>query len=323
MTSMSGQLPGDLPLLIGLGPVRSGTSWVHELLFGHSQVATTAVKEVNFFSAHHDRGLAWYRQQFTAIGPATRLLADISPYYMLAPEMLPRVRDAAANPRFLVNLRSPYERVLSWYRRFRQGQHRIVGLATDPALTAEATRIGCIAPTVERCIDCFGYERITLLRFEDLQRDPVATAQRLQHQLGLDVELPPSTEHRINGALHYRSTVLRQLAHIGGPMVRFLSPRLFYLLKFSPLHNAVFDNCQPLAEAPIGETIAAFRSLSRRFERDIDAIERLFSLDLSAWRCDEQIARLLLALASPDLAHEAGRRGRSAPRGSAIVQREG
>src|SRR5882724_5529896 len=74
---------------------------------------------------------------------------------------------------------------------------------------------------------------------------------------------------------------------------------------------------------PASETIAAFRSLAERFERDIDAIERLLSLDLSAWRCDEQIARLLYALASSDLPDRAGRRDRSAPRGSAVVEREG
>jgi hypothetical protein len=307
--------PQRLPLLIGLGPVRSGTSWVHELLFGHSQVATTIVKEVNFFGAHYDRGLAWYRRQFAPIGPRTKLLADISPYYMRDPDVVRRVQATIADPLFLVNLRSPYQRVLSWYRRFRQDQHPIGAIGTVEAVREEALRVGTMAPTVQCCLDIFGHERLLLLRFEDLQRDPVAVARRLQGELGLDVELPPSTSRRINASVHYRSSLLRRVVGRACPVVRLLSPRLFYLVKFSPLHDAVFNESRPIEPPGADEAIAALATLSATFEQEIDRLERMLRLDLSAWRYETELrsARRDIA-AEPDTTWNARLQPHAGPR---------
>ncbi len=110
---------GDVPMLIGLGPIRSGTTWVHELLFGHSQVATTSMKEVNFFNLNFDRGVPWYEAQFRPTTRATRLRADISPFYMMDPTVCDRIARTVRDPILMINLRSPYERVLSWDQKYR------------------------------------------------------------------------------------------------------------------------------------------------------------------------------------------------------------
>ncbi|GGF02451.1 hypothetical protein GCM10011611_04950 [Aliidongia dinghuensis] len=281
----------NIPLLIGLGPIRSGTTWVHELLFGHSQVATTRMKEVNFFNHHFDAGSAWYDEQFRPATHATRLRADISPFYMMDPKVCDRIARTIPNPLLMVNMRSPYARVLSWYQKYRQEEHPIGWLAADPKVHAEALEIGLTAATLEHYIERFGRERVLLVDYADLKRDPVELARRLQRRLGLDVETPPSVTREVNASVHYRSQHLRRLAHLAGPMVRKLSPELFYAVKFGPLHDIVFAK-RRIAGPSLDQKLAALGSLREALEADIGRLEEMTGQDLTGWRYEAQVAAL-------------------------------
>jgi uncharacterized membrane protein YkvA (DUF1232 family) len=290
-TAPSSALPNDLPLLIGLGPIRSGTTWVHELLFGHSQVATTVMKEVNFFNQNFTAGRGWYEAQFRPATRTTRLRADISPFYMMDPTVCDRIARTVPNPILMINLRSPYERILSWYQKYRQENHPIGSIASDTKVHAEALEIGLTATMLEHYFERFGRDRVILVDYDDLKRDPVGLAERLQHRLGLDVETPPSVTREVNASVRYRSAVLRRLAHFIGPRVRKLSPNLFYAMKFGPLHDIIFAK-KRIVGPSAAEKIAAIGSLRTAFEADIDQLETLLGRDLSSWRYDAQVAAL-------------------------------
>ncbi|MDB5358928.1 MAG: putative N-deacetylase/N-sulfotransferase [Rhodospirillales bacterium] len=281
----------DVPMLIGLGPIRSGTTWVHELLFGHSQVATTRLKEVNFFNRHFDQGVSWYEEQFRPCTRATRLRADISPFYMMDPTVCDRIARTVRNPLLMINLRSPYERVLSWYQKYRQDDHPIGRLASDPQIRAEALEIGLTASMLEQYGDRFGRSRLILVDYADLKDDPVRLAERLQLRLSLDIETPPSVTREVNASVRYRSAALRRLAHMGGPAVRTLSPNLFYAMKFGPLHDLVFAK-QRIVGPSAEQKIDAIGGLRAAFEADISRLEDALDRDLTSWRYQAQVAAL-------------------------------
>jgi hypothetical protein len=104
----------DLPVLIGVGPVRTGTSWVHELFFDHPEASVTRVKEVNYFR-DLDKPVEWYFDQFQTTTSETKILVDISPSGFGLPNIAVRIRREIRNPYVLI---SPYERLLSCYFAF-------------------------------------------------------------------------------------------------------------------------------------------------------------------------------------------------------------
>ena len=54
-----------LPNFIGIGVPRAGTTWLHELLDMHPDVAVPQRrKEVHFFDRYYDKGMAWYSSFF-------------------------------------------------------------------------------------------------------------------------------------------------------------------------------------------------------------------------------------------------------------------
>jgi uncharacterized membrane protein YkvA (DUF1232 family) len=295
-----GVAPRALPTLIGLGPIRSGTTWVHEMLFGHSQVVTTRLKEVNFFNFHFDKGAEWYDAQFTPPTNGTRLRADISPFYLEDPATCERVAQTVPNPFLMVNLRSPYERVLSWYQKYKQEDYPITAiLGIGSYARTEAFRTGLMADTMQEYINRFGRDRLILVDYDDLKRDPVGLAQRLQRQLGLDVQEPQSVTREVNASVRYRNEALRWFAHQIGPVVRKAAPNLFYSLKFGVLHDIVFAK-QRIIGPSEGPKLEVIDSLKDAFEADITRLEAMLGLDLTAWRYEAQAEKLRARIAATE-----------------------
>lgn len=50
-----------LPSFLGIGAMRSGTTWLDQMLRSHADIyMSERRKEVHFFDQYYDRGLSWY-----------------------------------------------------------------------------------------------------------------------------------------------------------------------------------------------------------------------------------------------------------------------
>ena len=70
-----------LPTFLGIGVLRGGTTWLHELLVSHPDVYVPArCKETYFFDLYYERGLEWYEGLFpprSGGGSRSSALVDI------------------------------------------------------------------------------------------------------------------------------------------------------------------------------------------------------------------------------------------------------
>src|SRR5947209_9079616 len=53
----------SLPSFVVIGPPRTGTSWLHDILSKHA-LLPNPTKETRFFDTHFHKGLDWYRAHF-------------------------------------------------------------------------------------------------------------------------------------------------------------------------------------------------------------------------------------------------------------------
>jgi hypothetical protein len=121
-----------------LGAQKSGTTTLHEWLASHSQVFVPAGKELHFFSLHHQRGVAWYSEQFAAASPG-QLCGEITPYYLFHPLAPQRIATLLPNARCIVLLRDPVERCLSHY--FHSCRLGFENLSLHDAIEVESQRL--------------------------------------------------------------------------------------------------------------------------------------------------------------------------------------
>jgi hypothetical protein len=117
-----------MPDFIGIGAMRSGTSWLRRNLNRHREIWMAEPKELHFFDRHFDdRKRRWiprdhearvrYGASF-AQAPRGRTLGEFTPAYaVMGAEMIARVRRWAPQVKLLFIMRDPVERAWSHARK--------------------------------------------------------------------------------------------------------------------------------------------------------------------------------------------------------------
>ena len=196
-----------LPDFLGIGTQKGGTTYLHLLLQGHSQVFLAHPKELHYFSLHHDRGLDWYTNHFDEASAAKRC-GEVTPYYLFHPLAAERIHAAIPNVKLIVLLRDPVERALSQY--FHSKRLGLEPLELEAAFAAEPERLADADETLQRgeshCSHqqhsylsrsryeqqlprfqaLFGDEQLLVLRSEDLFEHPQRVWEKVLTFLGLE-----------------------------------------------------------------------------------------------------------------------------------------
>lgn len=105
-----------LPNLILPGVAKSGTSSLHRYLNQHPDIFMSPVKEPGyfFFEELYLKKFNWYKKLFEG-GEVSRYRGESSTYYFKHLPSLQRIQRDLINPKFIILIRHPIERVISHY----------------------------------------------------------------------------------------------------------------------------------------------------------------------------------------------------------------
>jgi hypothetical protein len=105
--------------LIVPGFAKSGTTSLHEYLALHPDICMSNPKETNFhIRANWQRGEDWYNSLFRDEGRARLWYGESSTAYSVWEPALERIKKCLHQPRFIVMLRHPVQRLISHYKWF-------------------------------------------------------------------------------------------------------------------------------------------------------------------------------------------------------------
>ena len=211
-----------LPNFLHLGPSKSGSTWLHEILILHPEIYLSEAKDLYFFSRYYDRGIDWYRAQFAGARPEHKLIGEFSPDYLWCPQAPERIR-ACLGPqvRLMVTLREPASRAFSAYLYLRKhGQARPTfreTAETAPDVLGE----GRYATLLREYLRHFPRESLHIGLFDDLQADPLAFLNDATDWLGVSRQevAPGQLQPRLQ-ASNPRWMTLAALAKRGANWVR-------------------------------------------------------------------------------------------------------
>jgi hypothetical protein len=101
-----------LPSFVGIGGVRTGSTWLHHNLAAHPGLFLPAAKELHFFNLRLHRGLGRYARIFDEAGD--RKPGEITPSYGVMPEWRIRLmRSLIPDARIVLIVRNPIDRAWS------------------------------------------------------------------------------------------------------------------------------------------------------------------------------------------------------------------
>jgi hypothetical protein len=200
-----------------IGAQRCGTTYLHELLAGHPEIAMARPvrPEPKVFLTDEvvDRGVEWYDRTWFPHAGTARLLGEKSTSYLESPDAVARVSAVLGSPRILVQLRDPIERAVSnWgFSRAHAMEDRPVSealacnldgpLPWDPELTSVSPYAylerGRYADYLAPWLDAFP-DLVRVQFLEDLVEGPDSVG-KLYDWLGVDADVrPASLGKRVN-----------------------------------------------------------------------------------------------------------------------------
>lgn len=274
------------PTFLFIGPDKTGSSWLYEILAAHPHVYVPAVKDIQFFDWYYDRGWDWYRS-FFAEAPATALACgELSHNYLFSRDAAERIHRDLPSVRLLTCLREPVSRTLSHYLfMVRSGRTRMPfeeALDAFPELVHNSLYATHLAPYLER----FTGDRLKVLLYDELVADPHGFARDVFDHLGVPfVDGLPYTK-RVLPAARPRVYVVARAVWLGANLARRIGlTGLVGVLKRGALARLLY---RPLDASERPEVAPHVRArLSDAFAPEIDRLETVLGLDLSTWRDHE------------------------------------
>ncbi len=183
----------NLPNFIHLGPGKSGSTWLHEVLCLHPELYLTEAKDLYFFSRFFERGATWYAEQFADAPAEAKLIGEVCPDYLANPAAPQRIREVLGKDvRLMVTLRDPVDRAFSSYLYL--AKHGLAAATFRDTWVANPELIeeGRYADQLRRYTTTVARPHVSI--FDDLQADPQAFLDQTTDWLGL-ARLPLPEEH--------------------------------------------------------------------------------------------------------------------------------
>lgn len=183
-----------LPNFLHLGPGKTGSTWLHEVLIRHPEAYLSEAKDLYFFSRYYDRGLDWYRAQFRAAGPEYAVIGEISPDYLACEQAPERIRDClGSDTRLMVTLREPAERAFSSYLYLQRHGLAAPSFRATMQASPELLEEGRYATQLRRYLRHFGPESFHIGVFDDFEANPQLFLNGVTDWLGLAaMQVPPA-----------------------------------------------------------------------------------------------------------------------------------
>jgi hypothetical protein len=197
--------------LLVIGAQRCGTTYLHDLLAAHPQVAMArpARPEPKVFLSDDlaGRGAGWYHSTYFAHATDERLLGEKSTSYLEVPEAAERAATMLGDPLVLVQLRDPVERAVSHWafssdagletRPLQEALARNLEgpLPWDPELTSVSPfaylERGRYVDHLGPWLDRFG-AAVVVTFLEELVEEPTRVGD-LYRALGVDADFSPAS----------------------------------------------------------------------------------------------------------------------------------
>lgn len=268
---------------VGVGPQRTGTTWLYRLLQLHPALCfPKGVEEPMFFDLHYEKGLSRYAAYFTH-RKRDQLCGEKSPTYFDVEVVPDRIRQVNPECKIIINLRDPVSRSFSLYRHH-LSKGRVNGTFSDAVL--QMPRIvssGKYAQHIPKWIDTFGADQVTFILLDDIIVNPESVLKQIYNFLGVpEIPMLDIGKEKINA---FTMSRFHWLARVTTALVTELRSRnlsaIIKIAKMLRLKKFVYTG----GKYDIPELSERERyQLLEEYEIDITFVENLLKRDLSAWR---------------------------------------
>lgn len=274
---------GALPSFFVIGPPRTGTTWLYDVLRDRA-VLPTPTKETRFFDTHFHRGLAWYRAHFPS-SSGNRPMGEIAPTYFASTEASTRIARTVPEAKVVCVFRNPVERVLSLYKL--KKAYGLIPWSLEQALVRDPEMLESsrYATRLKLWQCALGRNQVQATIYDDLRDCPQSFLDTLVDFVGIprfqltesQLRCVHSSETMTHPRNYHRTRSASTMADW------FKARRLDKVVaavRNSPLRTFFLGGGPPFADVPA----EVLRGLYDMFREEVQELENMLNRDLSGWK---------------------------------------
>jgi hypothetical protein len=282
---------GRLPDFIAIGPPRTGTTWLHGVLY-HRTWLPRAVKETHFFDRYYDKGLQWYLDCFRADADG-RPVGEITPAYFASPVVRDRAARCLPQCKIICTLRDPVARAYSHYRKLQTVGMTRGGFADEVMNNGEIREASRYAFHLRAWRELFGERNVRAFLYDDLEANAQGYADAICRFIGVaPLELTPEVNRSLDRNEVQRGARNRVIARGARDFMYWLQSLQAHRTIETLGRARLWQLCAYSGEEFAPLTPALEAQTRQHFLPEVEALEELLERDLSAWKQAGQAARL-------------------------------
>jgi len=275
--------PAWVPSFFIIGPPRTGTSWLYEVL--RPQVTLPSpLKETRFFDEHFHRGLKWYQAHYQHVSPKRRV-GEIAPTYFASTAAAERIAQTIPRAKIVCVFRHPVERILSLYRLKRA--YGLIPWTFELALSRdpELMESGKYASNLKAWQHAMGEDNVLATIYDDLRDRPQSYIDTLADFI--DIPRFALTDEQLR-RVHDSDSLTLPRSYYRTRSATLMADwfkarrlgRIVAAFHRSPLRKLVLGGGRPFAK--MSRDTAAH--LYDTFQPEVEQLEIMLHRDLSAWK---------------------------------------
>ena len=282
---MAGDNKRRWPDFLVIGAMRSGTSWLSEILGSHPGIYMPD-KELNFFNKYYPDLIDWYRKQLA--GPKTAnpkvLTGEKTPSYLFNPNVPQRVYRCLDNgSQFIVILRDPVDRAISHFRHHCQYNGCNYSFEDIIEKKPKIVDYGRYALQIRRWLRYFPRDKFLFLTLERASKDFESLFSELA--AFLDVDENGFKIHQAQQRVNPSYIPPFHKIYICGSRLNsfFRRRRIFRLSNFIVFCGKHFKYLKPKTREEITVKEETQRKLREFYKKDILELEEILGRELKEW----------------------------------------
>jgi hypothetical protein len=280
------------PEFIFVGPHKSGTTWIDNYLRSRGDVQLPiAMKETFFFDKLYDNGWDWYSGLYGERKPEHKICVEVAPSLLDKPEAIERVAKDLPDVTIIATLRNPIDRGIAHYFHYLKGGEPDRGFKWMCDNHHAIVSNGLYYRNLQWWADAIGPDRIKLLDYHDLNRDPLDYVRQICAVLGIPM-IEPSDDvlyARINEDGHPKLRYLAKAARTGSRMLRLAGAHwLVNAVRQPAVRRAVYG---PVPDKSKREHIRKeAMQFYPEFFADFSKLDTSYGFDTSPWHIPNDVA---------------------------------
>ena len=274
----------QLPSFFVVGPPRTGTSWIHQVLRGRANLPGPT-KETRFFDCHFHRGVDWYIKHFPTVCPE-RPTGEVAPTYFSSAAARKGIAQTVPDAKLVFIFRNPVQRIVSHYRVKRA--YGLIRCDLEEALRTDAELLASTqyATHLQEWQKCFPKSQILTTLYDDLYESP----QRYMDRMFAFLNIPGgkltagelSVVHSSERMTQPRNFAVTRTATAVADWCKARNlDNLVAMVRNSQLMGAFLGGGAPLPQL----SRYARSRISEMCRPEVEKLQRLIGRDLSMWNC--------------------------------------